>query len=152
MGVKSMQGIIKSLDYINFFSDKTPPTKDKSYLNVLSEIMASKLAMNDNDRDLVAMVHEFTLRNKHNKEWKKTATMVVSGDSKASGGYSVMSKTVGYTCAIGTRLVLEGKIPQRGVLSPIYPEIYEPILKELEKIGISMKEEDSIIGSNGPVA
>jgi len=38
------------------------------------------------------------------------------------------------------------------VLSPIYPEIYEPILKELEKVGISMKEEDSMIGSNGPVA
>jgi len=150
--VKSMQGIIKSLDYIEFFSDKTPPTKDKSYLNVLSEIMASKLAMNDNDRDLVAMVHEFTLKNKDNKEWKKTATMVVTGDSKASGGYSVMSKTVGYTTAIGTRLVLEGKIPQRGVLSPIYPEIYEPILKELEKVGISMKEEDSMIGSNGPMA
>jgi len=109
--VKSMHGIIKSLDYIEFFSDKTPATKDKSYLNVLSEIMASKLAMNDNDRDLVAMVHEFTLKNKDNKEWKKTATMVVTGDSKASGGYSVMSKTVGYTTAIGTRMVLEGKIP-----------------------------------------
>lgn len=52
-----------------------------------------------------------------------------------------MSQTVGVTAAIGARLVLEGKIPQRGVISPIHKEIYVPILKELEKIGVLMVEE-----------
>jgi len=52
-----------------------------------------------------------------------------------------MSESVGKTCGIGSRMVLEGKIPQRGVLSPIFPEIYTPILKELEKHNIRMIEE-----------
>ena len=38
-------------------------------------------------------------------------------------------------------MVLEGKVPQRGVLSPIFPEIYNPILKELEKFNVRMIEE-----------
>ena len=52
-----------------------------------------------------------------------------------------MSQTVGITCGIGARMVLDGRIPQRGVLSPIYKEIYTPILKELESYGVVMIEE-----------
>lgn len=105
--------------------------------------MQGKLALEDNDRDLVVMRHEFGIQSPATgKEWKRTSTMVASGDSKASGGFSIMSQTVGFTCAIATRLVLEKKIPQRGVLSPIYPEIYNPILEDLKAIGITMKEED----------
>ena len=52
-----------------------------------------------------------------------------------------MSKSVGVTAAIGARMVLTGKVPQRGVVSPIHPEVYGPILKELEKFGIVMVEE-----------
>ena len=56
-----------------------------------------------------------------------------------------MATTVGLTTAIGTRLILEGRIPQRGVLSPIYKDIYEPILNELEKNGIKLTEESTRI-------
>ena len=52
-----------------------------------------------------------------------------------------MSLTVGVTCGIASRMVLEGRVPQRGVLAPIYPEIYNPILTELEKYGVRMIEE-----------
>jgi hypothetical protein len=52
-----------------------------------------------------------------------------------------MSKTVGMTTAIGTRMVLEGKIKRRGVLSPVFKDIYDPILKELARFGIAMIEE-----------
>ena len=52
-----------------------------------------------------------------------------------------MSLTVGVTCGIGARMVLTGRVPQRGVIAPIYPEIYQPILKELETYGVRMIEE-----------
>jgi saccharopine dehydrogenase-like NADP-dependent oxidoreductase len=53
-----------------------------------------------------------------------------------------MSKSVGVTAAIGARLVLEGKITHKGVVSPIYPGIYNPILQILEKdFGIAMIDE-----------
>jgi hypothetical protein len=52
-----------------------------------------------------------------------------------------MAKTVGMTTAIATRLVLEGRVKQKGVISCIDKEIYEPSLKELEKYGVVMVEE-----------
>ena len=52
-----------------------------------------------------------------------------------------MAKTVGVTAAIGTRMILDNKIPQRGVISPVHKEIYLPLLAELARVGIVMKEE-----------
>ena len=116
--------------------------------------MQKHLNMNEHDRDLVIMRHEFELwedsahaeaGKKQRKRIKHTSTFVGSGQSKASGGHSIMCTTVGVTCAIATRLVLEGKITQKGVLSPIEPEIYEPILAQLDEFGIRMKEEQQVI-------
>ena len=43
---------------------------------------------------------------------------------------------------MAVRLVIEGKISERGVLSPMTKEIYGPILSKLEKDhGIKMIEE-----------
>jgi len=53
-----------------------------------------------------------------------------------------MSTSVGVTCGITSRLVLEGRIKTPGVLSPTTPEMYEPILEILEnKFGIAMIED-----------
>lgn len=143
-----MRSILKSLHFLEFFTDKPVETEKKSFLQVLSSAMQGKLALGEHDRDLVVMRHEFGIMSPSTNEvWQKTSTMVASGDSKASGGHSIMSKTVGYTTAIATRLCLQKKIPQRGVLSPIYPEIYEPILKDLNEIGIFLKEEESAGGA-----
>jgi saccharopine dehydrogenase-like NADP-dependent oxidoreductase len=114
----------------------------KTCLDLLSEVMAVKLAMNDHDRDLVVMRHIFQIMDPESKQtWEHTSTMVASGESAASGGKSIMSKTVGITCGIATRMVLEGKVKGRGVLSPITPDIYCPLLSELESKGIFMVEE-----------
>lgn len=100
------------------------------------------MAHQGHDRDLVVMRHIFTLEDPHTKErFKHTSTLVQAGESHNSGGQSIMSQTVGVTCAMGVRLVLEGKTTQRGVCSVTSPEIYEPILQGLEKRGIRMVEE-----------
>jgi len=53
---------------------------------------------------------------------------------------------VGLPAAAGARLVLEGRIGRTGVCIPVFPEIYGPILKELEGRGIVFRE------SEGPAA
>lgn len=104
--------------------------------------MAVRLAMDEHDRDLVVMRHIFHIKDpRSNETWEHTSTMVASGQSLASGGKTFMSQSVGITCGIATRMVLEGKIKDRGVLSPITRDIYNPILNELEKKGIKMVEE-----------
>jgi saccharopine dehydrogenase-like NADP-dependent oxidoreductase len=51
-----------------------------------------------------------------------------------------MSLTVGLPTAKGAELVLHGRISERGVIRPIYKDIYEPVLKMLEKFDIRLIE------------
>ena len=47
----------------------------------------------------------------------------------------------GVVAAIGVRLILQGEIDLTGVHAPVVPEIYEPVLEELEQLGIHFTEE-----------
>jgi hypothetical protein len=51
-----------------------------------------------------------------------------------------MARTVGLPAAIGTRLILEGKIKDIGVHIPVLPHIYKPILEELKTLQIVFQE------------
>ena len=44
--------------------------------------------------------------------------------------------------AIGAKLLLNGKIKERGVLLPVKPELYDPILDELATLGIAFTEKE----------
>jgi len=54
---------------------------------------------------------------------------------------TAISRTVGLPAAIAAKLILQGKITRKGVLMPIYPEIYRPVLAELETFGIHFTEQ-----------
>ena len=54
---------------------------------------------------------------------------------------TAIARTVALPAAIATEMILTGKITQKGVHIPILPEIYNPILKNLEKMNIHMIEE-----------
>jgi saccharopine dehydrogenase-like NADP-dependent oxidoreductase len=141
---QAITSIVKTMKFLGFFETNCTVKNDgsQSCLDILSQVMAVRLAMDDQDRDLVFMRHIFHIMDpRTNETWEHTSTMVASGESEASGGKTMMSKTVGITCGIATRMVLEDKIREKGVLSPITREIYNPILSELEKRGIRMIEE-----------
>jgi saccharopine dehydrogenase-like NADP-dependent oxidoreductase len=60
-------------------------------------------------------------------------------------GDTSMSRTVGLPAAIATKLILTGKIDLTGVQVPVIPEIYEPVLAELEEMGIKFVEKTEVI-------
>lgn len=142
--------IVKSMQFLGFFDDlnklKTIDAngKPRSCLDSFGDLMAVRMKHTEHDRDLVVMRHNFIIENQKKERWLHTSTWIESGASHASGGYSLMSKSVGVTAAIGARLVLEGKIKSKGVLTPMHAEIYEPIMKILEeKFDIKMTEESA---------
>ena len=51
-----------------------------------------------------------------------------------------MAKTVGLPLGIATKLILDGTIKLKGLHIPTRKEIYEPVLKELEKHEIKFHE------------
>jgi len=55
--------------------------------------------------------------------------------------HTAMAKTVGLPLGILAKLILEDKLPVVGVHIPVVREIYEPVLKELDKLGIRFKRE-----------
>jgi len=54
-----------------------------------------------------------------------------------------MAKTVGLPLGIAAKLILNGTIKLSGLHLPVIKEIYEPVLKELEELGIVFQEQNS---------
>jgi saccharopine dehydrogenase (NADP+, L-glutamate forming) len=54
--------------------------------------------------------------------------------------HTAMARMVGLPLGIAAKLILQGKISQRGVALPVTREFYEPILKELLGLGIRFQE------------
>ena len=73
------------------------------------------------------------------EEHELHSSMVSIGEDQT---YTAMSNTVGLPLAIAVKMVLNGKIDLSGVLMPIVPEIYSPILEELRSFGIEFHEKE----------
>ena len=61
-------------------------------------------------------------------------------DFGVEGGDSSMSRTVSLPAAIGAHMILTGKITETGVLRPVLPGIYNPVLDELATMDIACEE------------
>jgi saccharopine dehydrogenase-like NADP-dependent oxidoreductase len=63
-------------------------------------------------------------------------TLVEYGDPQ---GFSAMARLVGLPTAIAAEMLLEGHMSKTGVIEPLYPEIYEPILEKLKEESVTFK-------------
>jgi saccharopine dehydrogenase-like NADP-dependent oxidoreductase len=119
--------------------DETPlPAGPRSPLDVLGDAMLEKLCYRPGERDMVVMFHEFLWKTAAGAGRRTTSRLVACGERN---GDSAMARTVSLPAAVAARLVLEGSISVRGVLRPVVPEIYDPVLHELESLGIECLEE-----------
>ena len=67
-----------------------------------------------------------------------TSELAIEG---ADQTYTAMSDTVGLPMALAAEHILEGPgFGRTGVDIPVTPEYYEPMLNELEKLGIAFTE------------
>ena len=57
-----------------------------------------------------------------------------------ASGQTAMVKTVGQPLGIAAELILNNNIQSRGVIGPVLPENYEPLLKELKHRGVTFVE------------
>lgn len=99
---------------------------------ILEHILKQKWELKPEDKDMIVMWHKFTYLF-HGEEKTLSTYLVVKGENE---DHTAMAKTVGLPLGMGVRLILEDKIPQRGVLLPIYKEVYKPILQELKEWGV----------------
>jgi hypothetical protein len=85
---------------------------------------------------MIVLLHDFVAQYPDRQE-HITSTLL---DFGIPGGDTAMARTVGLPAAIATRFILEGDINLTGVHIPVIPEIYDPVLDELEQLGVQMEE------------
>ncbi|HSQ35541.1 MAG TPA: saccharopine dehydrogenase C-terminal domain-containing protein [Candidatus Binatia bacterium] len=136
LGIPADSEIIGRLEWLGLFSDDMVGDFDNR-LDILSQRLQDKLFYKAGEKDMLILRHRFQVRNKDRSEDLITSTLI---DFGIPGGDSSMARTVSLPMAIATRLVAEGHIPLTGVQTPVHREIYEPVLRELETLGIRMVE------------
>ena len=125
------------LEFLGFFDDSLVPETAKTSADVLQYLLETKLAMQPADKDMIVMLHEIEFETADGRKKKIESSLVVKGEDSLR---TAMAKTVGLPLGIAAKLILEDKIQLTGVHMPIHKEIYEPVLKELENLGIIFKE------------
>ncbi len=108
-----------------------------SAADILQFAVEKKLSLRPYDKDMIVMLHEFVYKI-GNKESAISSSLVVKGENNLR---TAMAKTVGLPLGIAAKLILQGKIKMNGLHIPTKKEIYEPVLKELEQLGVQFKEE-----------
>lgn len=123
------------LKWSGFFDNELIGLQSGTPAQILEHILDKKWKLKTKDKDLVVMWHRFTYR-LDNQLHEIQATVSAVGDNSI---HTAMAKTVGLPLAIATKLLIQNKIKQRGVVIPTMKEIYEPVLNELKELGIELK-------------
>ena len=100
--------------------------------------MLDKMSLGKEERDMVVMMHTFLASYPDGKKEVIKSRMLDFGTPATD---TSVARTVALPAAIAAKMILNGKINIKGVYRPVLPEIYNPVLDELEKIGIKMIED-----------
>jgi len=134
------------LKWLGIFENKKIGVSGLTPAKVLQRILEEKWRLDPEDKDMIVMQHQFDFL-KNGEHRKRYATMVYIGQNSQ---HTAMSMTVGLPLAMTARRILEGTYTKKGVQLPIDPEIYNPVLKELEAYQIRFEEEEIKIGQTSP--
>ncbi|MDA3953804.1 MAG: saccharopine dehydrogenase NADP-binding domain-containing protein [Bacteroidales bacterium] len=129
------------LKWLGIFDESKIGIPNATPAQILQKLLEEKWALGAEDKDMIAMQHQFEYI-LHGKKKQITSSLVVKGKNQI---HTAMSITVGLPVAIATKLFLTGIIKQKGVIVPTMKDVYEPVLKELEEYGIVFVEEETYL-------
>lgn len=139
MGNEMDAETLSKIEWLEILTDRKIRLKDATPAQILQDLLEEKWLLKENDKDMIVMQHQFDYVLKGESK-KITSSLVVKGEDQT---YTAMAKTVGLPLAISAKLILQGKIKARGVTIPTTKEIYEPVLAELETLGVKFVEKFS---------
>ena len=137
LGVPPYSVTVKKLEWLGLLSHQTLDLGRCTLFDMFVHVLKEKLVYHPGEVDLLLQHHEFIGRYPDGRTEKIFSTLVSTGQPH---GDTAMARTVGLPAAIAARLIVEGKIGVTGVCIPVLPEIYIPVLTELEKLGICFME------------
>ena len=129
---------IHAMKWLGLFSHEPMQRGTDSPFEITSDLMIGKMMIGHEERDMVVMQHLFLATYPDGKKEVIKSSMLDFGSPKTD---TAIARTVALPAAMGVEMILEGKINITGVHIPVLPEIYHPILNQLESAGIKMIEE-----------
>lgn len=136
LGVSTKSKVIRQLKFLGLLSPDVINLGEQTNAAILQFLAENKLKMEPADKDMIVMMHEIEFE-RRNMATKMHSYMIVQGDDNI---HTAMAKTVGLPLGIIAKLLLQEKITLKGLHIPVTPEIYNPVLKELEEYDIRFEE------------
>jgi saccharopine dehydrogenase-like NADP-dependent oxidoreductase len=130
--------IMNKLRWLGIFDDKPIAMKNASPAQILQKLLEEKWALEPQDKDMIVMQHQFEYLLNGKKHGIQSSFAYIGKSQEETA----MAITVGTPAAIATRLLATEKINLTGVHVPVIPELYNPILDELEEYNIRFIEEE----------
>jgi saccharopine dehydrogenase-like NADP-dependent oxidoreductase len=137
LGLELDSHAIVAMEWLGLFSDDRVHLDEGSTFDITSDLMLKKMMLPEGGRDMVIMLHSFLIETAEGKKEVIKSRLL----DYATKEDTSIARTVALPAAIAVKMILDGEITVTGVHIPIAKTIYEPILNELEKMGISMVEE-----------
>jgi len=104
-----------------------------SPMDFMEKHLGPQLAYRDDEKDLIAMINIFEGL-QENKKMRFTSSMLIERDLET--GILAMSKGVAYTACIVAKMIANGEIKEKGVLSPMTHIPVAPFIERLKKRGL----------------
>ncbi len=138
LGIPRDSHVMEKFRWVGLLSDEAIPFEKSTPLDVFADLLQKKLQYKEGERDMVILKDVVVGEYPDGKRERITSTLI---DFGYIGDETAIARTVSLPAAIATRMIVEGQIKLSGVYIPVVPEIYEPVLEELEKLGMKMTEE-----------
>jgi len=130
---------LQAMDWLGLFSKEPMGREEDTPFEITSDLMLQKMMIGKEERDMVVLQHTFLVERADGKKEVVKSTMIDYGSQVTD---TAIARTVALPAAMGVEMILKGEITSTGVHIPVIPDIYNPILDQLEKKeNIKMVEE-----------
>lgn len=136
LGVSSKSKLIRQLKFLGILNGDLINQGEQTSAGVLQHVLDVRLKMEPSDKDMIVMLHEIEFE-RRNMATKLHSYMIVQGEDNLR---TAMAKTVGLPLGIMAKLLLSGNLQLKGLHVPVMPEVYNPVLRELEEHDIRFEE------------
>lgn len=132
-----------ALSEIGLFSEtEHVPRGTKTTLDAFCHLFKKSCQYRRGEKDMILMQHLLEVERADGSMQRLCISLVNYG--LQPDGCSAMARTVSLPLAVAMDMILKGSLHACGVVCPLTPDIYEPILEKMAEFGIVFEEEDEI--------
>ncbi|WKN45767.1 saccharopine dehydrogenase C-terminal domain-containing protein [Tunicatimonas pelagia] len=132
IGTDVTSELMDRITWLGLLEEKPIGLTKASPADVLQKLLEEKWQTEPQNEDMIVMQHLVGYQ-LNGEDLLTTSSLAVTGRLNHLSG---MAKTVGYPLGIAAKLILNNQVSQAGLAIPVHKEIYQPILQELEGLGI----------------